>query len=117
MPKSESAPSECVGDECMLFVHCMAPCMPCSRRLTYASSTSEILATSLAIMCLQHYRMNDPLSICSFLVQYTTLTKRALRTTLRNPSESAVRLLVGCYIGMFAGNFASEAINSILRVR
>ncbi|KAK9808556.1 hypothetical protein WJX73_008341 [Symbiochloris irregularis] len=39
----------------------------------------------------------------SWGVQFLMLTRRALRTQLRNPSESSLRLVVGTWIGLLAG--------------
>ena len=40
---------------------------------------------------------------CSWWLQYRLLWRRAVWTTLRNASESATRVISGCYLGMAVG--------------
>lgn len=46
--------------------------------------------------------------LCSWFVQYSVLYKRAFLSTLRNPAECAVRLLMCTWVCMCSGKLRSE---------
>ena len=51
---------------------------------------------------------------CSWWTQYTLLTRRHVWAATRDPSESATRIIIGCWLGMFAGETPSLACDQAL---